>query len=58
MDFAGKRIWFFIFSFLVIVPGIVFLAIAPGLKTGIDFTGGSSMTIGFSESSDVKQKQI
>lgn len=58
MDFAGKRIWFFIFSFLVIVPGIVFLAIAPGLKPGIDFTGGSSMTLGFSESSDVKQKQI
>ena len=58
MDFAGKRIWFFIFSILVIVPGIVFLAIAPGLKPGIDFTGGSSMTLGFSETSDVKQKQI
>ena len=58
MDFAGKRIWFFIFSFLVIVPGVVFLAIAPGLKAGIDFTGGSSMTLGFSESSNVKQSQI
>ena len=58
MDFAGKRIWFFIFSFLVIAPGVVFLAIAPGLKAGIDFTGGSSMTLGFSESSSVKQSQI
>ena len=58
MDFAGKRIWIFIFSFLVIVPGVVFLAIAPGLKAGIDFTGGSSMTLGFSESSNVKQSQI
>ena len=58
MDFAGKRIWFFIFSFLVIVPGVVFLAIAPGLKAGIDFTGGSSMTLGFSEYSNVKQSQI
>ena len=58
MDFAGKRIWFFIFSFLVIAPGVVFLAIAPGLKAGIDFTGGSSMTLGFSESSNVKQSQI
>ena len=58
MDFAGKRIWFFIFSFLVIAPGLVFLAIAPGLKAGIDFTGGSSMTLGFSESSNVKQSQI
>jgi preprotein translocase subunit SecF len=58
LDFAGKRIWFFIFSFLVIAPGVVFLAIAPGLKAGIDFTGGSSMTLGFSESSNVKQSQI
>ena len=58
MDFAGKRIWFFIFSFLVIAPGVIFLAIAPGLKAGIDFTGGSSMTLGFSESSNVKQSQI
>ena len=58
MDFAGKRIWFFIFSFLVIIPGIVFLIIAPGLKPGIDFTGGSSMTLGFSESSNVKQSEI
>ena len=58
MDFAGKRIWFFIFSFLIIAPGVVFLAIAPGLKAGIDFTGGSSMTLGFSESSNVKQSQI
>ena len=58
MDFAGKRIWFFIFSFLVIAPGVVFLAIAPGLKAGIDFTGGASMTLGVSESSNVKQSQI
>ena len=58
MEIAGKRIWFFIFSFLVIAPGVVFLAIAPGLKAGIDFTGGSSMTLGFSESSNVKQSQI
>ena len=58
MDFAGKRIWFFIFSFLVIAPGVVFLAIAPGLKSGIDFTGGSSMTLGFSESANIKQHQI
>ncbi len=58
MDFAGKRIWFFIFSFLVIAPGVVFLAISPGLKAGIDFTGGSSMTLGFSETSNVKQSQI
>ena len=47
MDFVGKRNWFFLMSFLVIVPGIVFLIIAPGLKGGIDFTGGSTITLEF-----------
>ena len=44
MDFVGKRKWFFAVSALVLLPGVVFLIIAPGLKPGIDFTGGSSMT--------------
>ena len=47
MDFVGKRNWFFLLSLLVILPGVVFLLIAPGLKPGIDFTGGSSMTLEF-----------
>ena len=45
----GLRGWFFIFSALVILPGIVFLIIAPGLKQGIDFTGGSTLTLEFSD---------
>ena len=48
MDFVGKRNWFFLFSFLVILPGVVFLIINPGLRTGIDFKGGSTMTVAFS----------
>ena len=48
MDFVAKRYWFFILSLLVIAPGIVFLIIAPGLNPGLDFTGGSSMTLEFS----------
>ncbi len=47
MDFVGKRPWFFLLSLLVILPGVAFLIINPGLKTGIDFTGGSTMTLGF-----------
>ena len=50
MDFVGKRNWFFLFSFLVILPGVAFLIINPGLRMGIDFTGGSTMTVKFSES--------
>ena len=47
LDFVGKRTWFFLFSFIVILPGVVFLIINPGLRMGIDFTGGSTMTIKF-----------
>jgi len=49
LNFVGLRGWFFIFSALVILPGIVFLIIAPGLKQGIDFTGGSTLTLEFSD---------
>ena len=52
MNFVGIRGWFFIFSTLVILPGIVFLIIAPGLKPGIDFTGGSALTLEFADSVD------
>ena len=48
MDYVGKRYLFFLVSALVIVPGIVFLIISPGLKPGIDFTGGSSLMLEFS----------
>ena len=47
MDFVGKRYWFFLLSLAVIVPGVVFLITAPGLKPGIDFTGGSSIMVDF-----------
>ena len=43
MDFVGKRIWFFLLSAIILLPGVVFLIIAPGLKPGIDFTGGSTL---------------
>ena len=58
MDFAGKRFWFFIISLLVIAPGVVFLISTPGLKPGIDFTGGSSMTLQFPEGSSLDQQDL
>jgi|TARA_Y100000310_G_scaffold255617_1_gene263123 preprotein translocase subunit SecF len=56
VDFVGKRGWFFVTSLLVIAPGIVFLIIAPGLKPGIDFTGGSAVTLEFQD--DVTQTPL
>lgn len=58
MDFVGKRFWFFLISLLVITPGVIFLIIAPGLRPGIDFTGGSSMTLQFPESPSVTQQEM
>lgn len=40
LDIIGKRNWYFVFSLLIIVPGIISLFLY-GLKLSIDFTGGS-----------------
>jgi preprotein translocase subunit SecF len=47
VDFVGRRYWFFLISAILLLPGVFFLIIAPGLKQGIDFTGGSSLTLKF-----------
>ncbi len=52
MDFVGKRGWFYLISLAVILPGVAFLIISPGLKPGIDFTGGSSLTLEFANAVD------
>ncbi len=52
MDFAGKRRLFFLLSLAVILPGVVFLVIAPGLNPGIDFKGGSTMSLQFPGAAD------
>jgi len=48
LDFVGKRKWYFLFSALVILVGIVSL-ITFGLKGGIEFTSGSTMTVDFEQ---------
>jgi preprotein translocase subunit SecF len=56
LDFVGRRGLFFLISLAVILSGVAFLIIAPGLKPGIDFTGGSSMIVSFSD--DVDQEAL
>ena len=53
-DFVGKRYWFFLLSALVIVPGIISLAVF-GLKPGVDFRSGTSITISLSTEVDEGQ---
>ena len=49
LDLVGKRGWFYLFSLLILLPGIISLAIPPRLKPGIDFSSGSTFTVRFQE---------
>lgn len=55
MDIINKRVWFYLLSLIIIIPGIVSLAIQPGLHLAVDFTGGSLWEIQFKQSVDVAQ---
>lgn len=44
VDFVHKRKWFFTLSSLVIIVGVISLVVS-GLHLGIDFKGGSSITV-------------
>ena len=64
VDIVGKRGWYFLFSALLILPGLLSMIMPPGgwstlnsgLRPGIDFTSGSVMDITFT--SEVTQGQI
>jgi preprotein translocase subunit SecF len=49
LDLVGRRGWFFLFSFLVLLPGTISLLVPPSLKAGIDFTSGSTFTVRFEQ---------
>ena len=52
-DIVGRRRWFYLFSALIMIPGIFFIALTPltngvaGLKFSIDFTGGTVWEVHF-----------
>src|ERR687888_459622 len=54
-DVVGKRNWFFLFSALITVPGLIFILLTfiPGAKLGlqfaIDYTGGTVWSIRFQD---------
>ena len=52
IDFVGKKRWFFLISWILVVIGIISLVISQiqiksPLQLGIDFTGGTSMILQF-----------
>ena len=56
-DVIGKRRWFFAFSLLITIPGLIFILLTPltggeaGLKFSIDYTGGTTWSIKFADAS-------
>ncbi len=54
-DVIGKRNWFFAFSLLIMIPGIIAILLGPitggqaGLQFAIDFTGGTVWSIRFED---------
>ena len=63
LDIVGKRGWYFLFSGILILAGLISMIIPPGWSTlnsglnpGIDFTSGSVLDITFTE--PITQSQI
>jgi preprotein translocase subunit SecF len=62
-DIVGKRRWFFLFSAIVTIPGLLFILLTPitngaaGLKFSIDYTGGTEWSIRFANP-DVAAEQV
>ncbi len=46
IDFVSRRNWYFLFSLLIIIPGIYFM-VHSGFALGIDFAGGTEFTVNF-----------
>ncbi len=54
-NIIGRKNWYFLFSFLIIIPGVISLFLY-GLRLSIDFTGGSRITLLFH--TPVSQTQV
>ena len=47
IDFVGKRWLFYWFSLLVMLPGVISLVLPHGLRSGIEFSSGTTFTVRF-----------
>src|ERR671919_566030 len=47
-DIVGKRTWYFAFSALITIPGLIFIVLG-GLRPSIDFTGGTEWEVRYED---------
>jgi len=57
-DFVGKKRWFMLASAIIMLAGIISLAVPGGLKTGIEFDSGTSITLSTSLTQDELQDKL
>ena len=61
-DIIGKRRWFYVFSALLIAPGLIFAILGPltggrmGLQFSIDFTGGTVYEVHFRDTTPTPEQ--
>jgi preprotein translocase subunit SecF len=53
-DIVGKRNWYFAFSALITIPGLIFILLG-GLKPSIDYTGGTVWQVHYASSPTAAQ---
>ena len=53
-DIVGKRNWYFAFSALITIPGLIFI-IFGGLKPSVDYTGGTVWQVHYANSPSAAQ---
>ena len=55
IDFVGNRKWYFLVSGIIILIGVIFL-LSVGVQRGIEFTGGTMVTVSFEQA--VTQEEL
>ncbi|MBU4099136.1 hypothetical protein KJ980_05815, partial [Patescibacteria group bacterium] len=55
LNIVGKKNWYFLISFLIIIPGIISMCLW-GLRLSIDFTGGSRIILLFDKKVNQKKE--
>ena len=55
LNLVNKRVWYFVISGAVLLPGIVSLIFPPAFNTGIEFSSGSTIEVRFINPSDLSR---
>jgi len=55
LDLVAKRNWFYLFSFLLVIPGVISLMVPPRLRPGIEFTSGTTFSFRYAEPATTSQ---